>query len=633
MKYLRILLAFIGLLQPLLLFAQDEEVLILKPNENERYESSARSVPPTRTAPDAQESSTTFMDFYEKWRQFELQLKLGTVDRNLINELLRIRNRHGIPKITEFAVSAVLFGQAKMVEGQPEEALKLFLAAVNLDPTLSIAYYWQARALIASSWLNIPAAIQVAVNGMFAPVRHLSGKIYLTLKYIFIGIATLLILGSAFALTMLAKYQKLLRHDMSERYTSLTTTAVGILLWVILFIPVFLMAGILWLAPFWLMMFWKYQRNSERIISVIFFLAFMIAYPVYQYTVKFSAASAHPSVAPFMRVYSDGPSPRVLTDFRNYAVEHNDDQDATIMLAHLYRAEGNHPDAIRVLQKHTLDHPEDARVYNNLGHIYFLQGETDVALRMVQKAEDLDGRSSIYPYNLSILQRAKFNFSNAEESLQRARHLDPALVRQFEENPHTSLIDAIPTEKMLFARIQQNAGNFGSSFLNPFTAFSALLLIIALLRGMMTSRKNHAKECIKCGRPFCKRCQPAVKELRFCTQCLHIFVKKDGVSPASRKDKMREIEEYSRRQEMFLRISSLILPGFGNLYKNRVWFGTITLFFWFLFLVFIFYNWRFAHVSFYESPGSATVLMPVIFLFLILLYTVANVSLFRKARA
>ena len=635
MRFVFPLIIAFFLLQPVVSFSQDDEVLILQQDDDSGLATPAPdSRDFARLPPETNVSSRMYLDFYDIWRQFELQIKLGSVDRKLVNDLVRLRNQSSIPKMSEFAISAVRFGEQRMAEGKPDEALKLFASAVSLDPTLSVAYYSQARALMASSWINIPAAIRIAINGMFAPLQNLNGRIYLISKYAYIVTATLLILGCSFALTLLAKYHRLLRHDMMERYTSLTTNAVRLVLWIILFLPVFFLAGILWLAPYWLMIFWKYARTSERILSVIFFAAFMIAYPVYHYAVRLSAASVEPSVAPFIRVFVDGPSPRLLTDFRDYSINNSEDSDATIMVAHLYRADRKYLDAIKVLQKHSIDQPNDARAYNNLGHIYFLQGETDIGLRLVQKAEGLDGRNPIYPYNLSILQRAKFNFSKAEESLAKARQLDSEFVRKLEENPHLTLVDSIPTENTIFSRIQHQVGKFEQYFWNPFTAFSGFLLLIAFFRGYsVTKRKNQAKECIKCGRPFCKRCQPAVKELRFCTQCLHIFVKKDGVSPASRKDKMREIEDYSRRQEVFLRVSSLILPGFANLYKNRVWFGMILLFFWFLFLVLIVYNWRFARLSFYESSGSTTVLLPVVLLFLALLYLVANISLIRNVKA
>ena len=612
-------------------FPQEDDVLILKPDEEQT--TSPEGERPD-DSPQTNAANELYLDFYEMWRQFELQLKLGTVDQKLIAELIRLRNKNGIPKVTEFALSAVRFGQSKLAEKKPDDAVMLFRAASSLDPTLSIAYYSTAKALIASSWTNLPAAMRTAIAGMFAPLSTLHGKIYIVSKYAFILAATLLVLGAAFAVTMLAKYQKLLRHDTVEKYTSLSLKTANLLVWVVLFLPVFLFAGVLWLAPFWLIVFWKYMRKSEMILSIVFFLAFMFEYTMYQYVVRISVASVDPSIAPFMRVFSDGPSPRLVAEFREYSAEHSKDQDGTIMLGYLYRADRNYVDSIKVLQKHILEHPSDARALNNLGHIYFLQGETDIALRMVQKAEGLDHRSAIYPYNLSILQRAKFNFANAEDSLAKARQLGPEFVRKLEENPYSGLVDSVPTEEIMVSRMQQKAGKFGDFLFNPFTIFSFALLMLSIFRTtVFTGKPDHAKECIKCGRPFCKRCQPAVKELRFCTQCLHIFVKKDGVSPASRKDKMREIEEHSRRQDVFLRMFSLVLPGFGNLYKNRIWFGIILLFFWFLFLILIFYNIRFAPLSFYESPGSTAVLLPVFLIFLVLLYLVANVSLFRKAKA
>jgi hypothetical protein len=611
--------------------AQDDDVLILKGDDQSSSESAATqavaSVEPEVT-------NQLFMEFYDDWRQFELQLKLGAVDEKIIGEIVRLRNKNGIPKITEFAISAIRYGEGKLEDGKPEQALQLFRVAGNLDPSLSEAYYKQSRALLSISIFNIPRAISTAISGVFAPRASFNGKIYLYSKYTIIISATLLILGAAFALVMLVKYQKLFRHDLLEKYSTVPVTTVNVALWLILFLPALVFMGILWLAPFWMMIFWKYMRVKERALSVSFFLVFLLIYPVYQHVARVSSAMLDPSLAPFVRVFSDGPSPRLLTDFRNYAVDHPKDADASTMLAHLYLADRNVVEAIKVLQEHNIDYPQDARSYNNLAHIYFLQGETDLALTMVEKAQTLDGKNAIYPFNISVLQRAKFNFREAEDSLATARRLDPELVKRFEENPNLSMIDAIPTEKMILNRIEDKAGSLSDSLINPFSIFVAVLFVIAILRTPRGKRKkDFAKECIKCGKPFCKKCQPAVKEFPFCTQCLHIFVKKDGVSPASRKEKLREIEDHSRRQQIMLRVSSSILPGFANLYRNRTWFGTIIMLFWFFFLVMIFYNFRYSHLSFYESPGSANVLLPFVLLLLILLYLTANVSVFSRRKA
>jgi tetratricopeptide (TPR) repeat protein len=621
--------AFVLLASRVFVFAQDD-VLILK-DEDQSSSEQANAQPVEASEPEV--TNQLFMEFYDDWRQFELQLKLGEVDEKIIGDIIRLRNKNGIPKLTEFALSAIRFGQDRLQDGKPDQAVKLFQAAVNLDPSISEAYYDQARALFAQSVFNIPKAISIAIAGVFAPANTFNGKIYLYSKYTAIVAATLLILGAAFALIMLVKYHTLLRHDLIERFASIAVTTINIAMWFVLFLPAIAFAGVLWLAPFWMMMFWKYMRLPERALSALFFLVFLFVYPAYQHIVHISSAMLDPSLAPFVRVYSDGPSPRLLSDFRSYEVDNPADADASIMLAHLYRADRNLTEATRVLQKHILDHPNDGRAYNNLAHIYFLQGETDIALRMVLKAQTMDTGNAIYPFNVSILQRAKFNFGEAEDSLARARNLDKRLIARFEENPYLSMIDAIPTEKMILEKIENKAGSFSGELNNPFSIFAAVLFAMAIVLTPRGKRKkDFAKECIKCGKPFCRKCQPTVKDFPFCTQCLHIFVKKDGVSPASRKEKIREIEDYSRRQQTLLRVSSFVIPGFANLYKNRTWFGAIIMLFWFLFLIFIFYNFRFSHLSFYESPGSANVLLPLCILLLALLYTVANISIFIRRK-
>src|SRR5687768_12559056 len=130
-------------------YSQDPDVLILQPDEEQEEKPVIPDEPVSRTrdVPESDVSDIMYLEFYDLWRQFELQLKLGSVDQKLIGELIRARNRNGIPKITEFAISAVRFGDARLDEGKPDEALQLFRAAASLDPTLSIAYYSQARAL------------------------------------------------------------------------------------------------------------------------------------------------------------------------------------------------------------------------------------------------------------------------------------------------------------------------------------------------------------------------------------------------------------------------------------------------------------------------------------------------------
>jgi hypothetical protein len=121
-------------------------------------------------------------------------------------------------------------------------------------------------------------------------------------------------------------------------------------------------------------------------------------------------------------------------------------------------------------------------------------------------------------------------------------------------------------------------------------------------------KQAFARGCVKCGQAFCKKCQSGTRVYGFCTQCLHIFVKKDGVSPASRKEKMEEIDHLSRREGLLCRVSSLLIPGFGSLYSNRIIAGMILLAVWVFSLVFLFYQRQFGNLWYFEAADGAQVL-------------------------
>ena len=148
---------------------------------------------------------------------------------------------------------------------------------------------------------------------------------------------------------------------------------------------------------------------------------------------------------------------------------------------------------------------------------------------------------------------------------------------------------------------------------NPFSLLALLFLGAAVSRILKNEKRVIAKECAKCGKAFCKKCQPNTKISGFCIQCLHIFVRKDGVSPASRKEKMEEIEKHSRRQRIFLRLSSFVVPGMASLLQNRTVKGMLLLLPW-LFLVSVLgYTWKYAGAFFFEPTGSLPIVMIVCF--------------------
>jgi hypothetical protein len=102
------------------------------------------------------------------------------------------------------------------------------------------------------------------------------------------------------------------------------------------------------------------------------------------------------------------------------------------------------------------------------------------------------------------------------------------------------------------------------------------------------------------------------------------------VSPASRKEKMLQIEKYSARQKIISQITSLLLPGFGNLYQNKTTFGVVILLLW-LFLITVFlFTWKFGQHIYFETFDSLKVIALVCTLLMGALYLIANLPVYRR---
>lgn len=605
--------------------AQQEEILIL--DDDKPTQPSAK---PEMTLPadkGTETPTTNYETFYQEWIHFvdAVQNNNAQAAQSSATNMLDLKAAQNIPKLTDFALSAVRFGQIRLQAKDNRSAEQYFAIATKLDPTLSSAYYNEANAQLSGGFTGAFAAVVSGAQGFLAPRKHLRGHLYFNSKIIFIVLAAFAITGAIFALILLVKYNHLLRHDVEESYSRrFSPTALKIGVWVLLFVPVILLFGALWLAPFWLMIFVRYARLPEKIAVIVFIPVFMLAGPAAEKVVHEAALLQDPTVSAFYPAFLEGPSPRAIQDLQSYAAAHPDDSDAVLILASLYERNQMMNQAIELLQKLVQASPQDARPVNNLASVYFNRGELDYALRLATLAAGLDSRNAIYKFNLSNIYRAKFDFNEANTFMETARKTNPVLVDELERTSHEKFVDVVPTPDLLEKRLAKKHRTFFSFFLNPFSILGGLLLLGAGLRLTHSPKQVVAKECMKCGMAFCKKCQPNTKIPGFCIQCLHIFVRKDGVSPASRKEKMEEIEHYSRRQRLFSRIASLLIPGTGTLLKERTAAGLGFLLLWFLVLTLLVYTGKFAGVFFFEPAEAFRIVSLVCFVLLGVLYIVAN---------
>jgi hypothetical protein len=113
---------------------------------------------------------------------------------------------------------------------------------------------------------------------------------------------------------------------------------------------------------------------------------------------------------------------------------------------------------------------------------------------------------------------------------------------------------------------------------NPITIAGIITLITAPLLFFKRRRAGYAGSCIKCGRTFCHRCKSARESATYCTQCIHIYLKRDGVSLSTKREKLDQVHEHQTGMLKRNKIWSSFVPGSGQLLEGKTFVGVIGLF-------------------------------------------------------
>jgi hypothetical protein len=89
---------------------------------------------------------------------------------------------------------------------------------------------------------------------------------------------------------------------------------------------------------------------------------------------------------------------------------------------------------------------------------------------------------------------------------------------------------------------------------------------------------------MKCGRTFCFRCKSARESATYCTQCIHIYLKRDGVSLDTKQAKLKEVQKYQNGQVRLKKILATFFPGSGQIMDGATAKGLVSVFSFLCFL-------------------------------------------------
>lgn len=228
--------------------------------------------------------------------------------------------------------------------------------------------------------------------------------------------------------------------------------------------------------------------------------------------------------------------------------------------------------------------PGDAVLWLNLGNIAFARQDVAGAITNYSKAVELAPRLFAPHLNLGTAYRESFKFAESEAETRRAGELDPEAAGFYSGFDTSRLkgytVDGLSRTKDLWAWARTSSEEQSAASDNlwdalmlgaPIGAWPAVagtLLLLGAALGGWRLKRGIAGECQRCGRVFCARCQPG-RRGDLCSQCHHIFVKKEGVDARVRVQKMGDIKSRGRLLRIRHIACAVLAPGGGHLSNGR----------------------------------------------------------------
>ena len=264
-----------------------------------------------------------------------------------------------------------------------------------------------------------------------------------------------------------------------------------------------------------------------------------------------------------------------------------------LLLGNLQLQEANESQAGSAYRR-SLELHETAGAHVNLGNLHFIENDFPAAITEYEQAEKLDNKLAIAYYNHSVASGELYKFDDQAAQLDQARRLDRATIERLSSASGNGLKIAIyrppiSTAWDVAATLARGGvarslfGNYSwfdpsLSARNPVTIGAILALLLVPLVFFRRRRTGLAGACIKCGRTFCHRCKSARESATYCTQCIHIYLKRDGVSLDTKRSKLEEVHDHQSGIVKRNRVFATFFPGSAQLIEGRTIAGVLGVF-------------------------------------------------------
>jgi tetratricopeptide (TPR) repeat protein len=516
------------------------------------------------------------------WFEWENQVHEGNLEgaARTAEEVQRLAKKFGVRRLTEMSLAAIASGRRAGSEGKKELADAAFAQALVFDPTLPDAEFAIGDHQFRSG--NPAGAARHWALGFGKILENIIPR-----RSMQTSLAFILVIG-AFASAIIAwlaltlRYVASFLHDVTERTEEklgpLASRALGVAL---LFAPLFLGFSPPYALAFSLLVLWGYCTPLERIVASLAQLALALAPAAILTLADGAVAYRAPLLVGAVNLAEHRFDPAVI-DRLEELLQESSAKDAELwwLLGSLYRDSGRNERALAYFKKALDLDPNLADAAINLGSVHYLEGDIPSSIEEYKKSLEIKD-SAIANYNLSIAYNESSNFEEGTKRLGEAKRLDPGAVARWVIENRIQNAD-IPVDRAqrksaaLEGDVGALAGGAGRHFRNPMTVVvGALFLLTPFFHLARKFKLPYAGACVKCGRTYCRRCKAATESGIYCSQCVHIFLKKDGVAIDTKMAKVEEVKHYVRREAARRRWTSLALPGVAQFVSGHPFRGLL----------------------------------------------------------
>ena len=502
-----------------------------------------------------------------------------------VEEIVRHAHKIGLKRLTDLSLAATLMARREMTQGSLEKARWALDSAIRLDPDLPEARWSRVALALKTDKLGAPRELLGAVRAVSV---DLEGRRVLVVRSALLVVLTLAAVGAAFVILLVASEARRLLHDLTELAGRwITRPADTVLAAAVLVLPLYVALDVGWLLLWLFVLTFGYAERYVKWAALAGLVPLMLVAPALDRAAVRLAVSASPVLRGAEALEEKRYDQRVLDDLEAVKNLFPEDTDLRFLLGCLYQQLGQNDRAVAEYTVAAQVSTVEVRALINRGDIRFVDGDFGAAQEDFQEALRRDPRNVRARYNLSLVYGETFRTVEAQEKLTEARALDNGLVTQFLDSPTLVKVvsvgytprEALEKVRALHgdSRSRRVLGHFHvrsdpRTWAVPFAVAIPFVMAAAIgLDSFRKRRRGYALACDKCGRTFCRLCKPPGESALLCSQCIHVYLRKDGVSIET---KLQKVEEVRRRQGFEGRLRgalNLFLPGGEFLFQGRAW--------------------------------------------------------------